>query len=83
MRLRAALEAAAAGRAVKQAHGAAHGGAYDPEFTEGRGLIQVTTGSQAPPGAVILNTNVISELMRAAPNVHVEGWVREVPPAMV
>ena len=28
-------------------------------------------------------TNVISELMRAAPNVHVEGWVREVSPAMV
>ncbi len=43
----------------------------------------MTTGSQAPPGAVILDTNVISELMRAAPNVHVEGWVREVPPAMV
>ncbi len=34
----AALEAAAAGREVKQAHEAAHGEAYDPEFTEGRGL---------------------------------------------
>lgn len=30
-----------------------------------------------------MDTNVISELRRAAPNVHVEGWVREVPPAMV
>lgn len=31
----AALEAAAAGRGVKEAHEAAHGEAYDPEFTEG------------------------------------------------
>jgi len=43
----------------------------------------VTTGSPAPPGAIILDTNVISELMRAAPDVHVGSWVREVPPAMV
>lgn len=43
----------------------------------------MTTGLPAPPGAVILDTNVISELMRAEPDDHVAGWVREVPPAMV
>ena len=43
----------------------------------------MTTGSAAPAGAVILDTNVVSELMRAAPDVQVAGWVRAVPPTMV
>jgi toxin FitB len=43
----------------------------------------VTTSSPASPGAVILDTNVISELMRAAPDGRVQDWVRGVPPAMV
>lgn len=41
------------------------------------------TGSPAPPSAVILDTKVISELMRAAPDAHVGSWAREVPPATV
>lgn len=43
----------------------------------------MTTGSSTVPGPVILDTNVISELMREAPDMRVEGWVRRVPPAMV
>lgn len=42
----------------------------------------MTTGSPTSPGAIILDTNVVAELMRASPDVHVEGWVRAVPPAM-
>lgn len=43
----------------------------------------MTTDSSAGRGSVILDTNVVSELMRAAPDKHVEGWVRRVPPAVV
>jgi toxin FitB len=43
----------------------------------------VTTSPPAPPGAVVLDTNVISELMRAAPSASVQHWVREVPPDLV
>lgn len=43
----------------------------------------MTTGSTTVPGPVILDTDVISELMRAAPDTRVEGWVREVPPGLV
>jgi len=43
----------------------------------------VTTTPTPPPGAVILDTNVISELMRATPDALVQGWARRVPPAVV
>jgi toxin FitB len=43
----------------------------------------VSTGSLTTPGPIVLDTNVVSELMGAAPDAHVEGWVRGVPPAMV
>jgi predicted nucleic acid-binding protein len=43
----------------------------------------LSSGSPAPPGTVILDTNVISELMRASPDTRVESWVRAVPPALV
>jgi len=43
----------------------------------------VTTSPPAPPGAVILDTNVISELMRPVPDAQVQGWAREVPPDLV
>jgi len=43
----------------------------------------VSAGSPTPPGPIVLDTNVVYELMRAMPHVHVEGWVRTVPPAMV
>lgn len=43
----------------------------------------MTTGSPTAPRSIVLDTNVVSELMRVAPDVHVEGWVRAVPPAMV
>lgn len=43
----------------------------------------MTSSQLAPQGAVILDTNVISELMRAAPNTSVQHWVREVPPDLV
>lgn len=33
--------------------------------------------------AIVLDTNVISELMRATPDGRVEGWVRTIPPAVV
>lgn len=43
----------------------------------------MTADSPTRPGAIVLDTNVVSELMRAAPDVRVEAWVRQVPPAMV
>lgn len=43
----------------------------------------MTPGSPTVPGTIVLDTNVVSELMRAAPDLHVEAWVRGVPPAMV
>lgn len=43
----------------------------------------MTPGTPAPPGSVVLDTNVVSELMRAAPDPRVEGWMREVPPTTV
>ena len=43
----------------------------------------MTTSPPARPGAVILDTNVISELMRAVPNAGVQHWAREVPPDLV
>lgn len=42
-----------------------------------------TAPTTPPPGAVILDTNVISELMRATPDARVQSWVRRVPPAVV
>lgn len=41
------------------------------------------TAKGPPSGAVILDTNVISELMRTAPDAHVQAWVRRVSPALV
>jgi hypothetical protein len=32
-------------------------------------------GSPTTPGPIILDTNVVSELMRAAPDTHVARWV--------
>lgn len=43
----------------------------------------MTAGSPTPPGSVILDTDVISELMRAVPDAHVQGWVHKVPRALV
>lgn len=43
----------------------------------------MTAGSPTPSGPIVLDTNVVSELMRAAPDVRVESWVRAVPPAMI
>lgn len=43
----------------------------------------MSSGSPSSLGPVVLDTNVISELMRASPDGHVESWVRAVPPAMV
>ena len=43
----------------------------------------MTTGSPAPSGAVVLDTNVISELMRAEPDSRVERWVRSTPPNLI
>lgn len=43
----------------------------------------MTPGSTAPPDAVVLDTNVISELMRAKPDSRVEGWVRSAPPHLI
>lgn len=43
----------------------------------------MTTGSPATSVPIVLDTNVVSELMRAAPDAYVTGWVRAVPPAMV
>lgn len=43
----------------------------------------MTTNPPAPLRPVILDTNVVSELMRAAPDARVQGWVRELPPDVV
>ncbi len=43
----------------------------------------MTAIAPAPPPVVVLDTNVISELMRAAPDVRVQEWVRQVPPDAV
>lgn len=43
----------------------------------------MTINSAPAQGAVIFDTNVISELMRAAPDSRVQEWVRQLPPAMV
>lgn len=43
----------------------------------------MSAGWSAAPGPVVLDTNVISELMRPAPDGHVEGWVRGLPPVLV
>ncbi len=43
----------------------------------------MTTSPPAPSGAVILDTNVISELMLETPDAHVQEWVREVSPDLV
>lgn len=43
----------------------------------------MTTSPAPAHGAVILDTNVISELMRAAPDSRVQEWVRRLPPATV
>ena len=37
----------------------------------------------SPPGVVILDTNVISELMRAVPDERVQDWVHGIPPPTV
>lgn len=36
-----------------------------------------------PPDVVVLDTNVVSELMRLAPDLRVRDWVLELPPATV
>lgn len=41
------------------------------------------TTNPTPSGAVILDTNVISELMRTSPDARVQAWVRHVPPALI
>lgn len=43
----------------------------------------MTAGTAAPPEPVVLDTNVVSELMRAAPDARVAGWMLEVPPTTV
>lgn len=43
----------------------------------------MTAGSPLLPGVVVLDTNVIFELIRVAPDARVVDWMREVPPAMV
>lgn len=43
----------------------------------------MTTDPVTPLGVVVLDTNVISELMRLAPDLRVQAWVLEVPPATV
>lgn len=43
----------------------------------------MTGGLPASTGPVVLDTNVISELMRATPDLQVEEWVRGVQPALV
>lgn len=43
----------------------------------------MTLSPSAPIPIVVLDTNVISELMRAVPEVHVKAWVRNVPPELV
>ncbi len=41
------------------------------------------TDPTTPSGIVVLDTNVISELMRPIPDRRVQDWVREVSPALV
>ncbi|MEO6957981.1 MAG: type II toxin-antitoxin system VapC family toxin, partial [Antricoccus sp.] len=36
-----------------------------------------------PLGIIVLDTNVLSELMRATPDRHVETWARAVPPDLI
>jgi toxin FitB len=43
----------------------------------------VTSRPPASTAVVVLDTNVISELMRAAPDARVQAWVRKVPPDLV
>lgn len=43
----------------------------------------MSTGSPAASSPVVLDTNVISELMRATPDGHVKAWARAVSPTMV
>lgn len=43
----------------------------------------MTAGSPTSPIPVVQDTNVVSELMRAAPDAQVGAWVGTVPPAMV
>jgi len=43
----------------------------------------VTTSPPSSSGAVVLDTNVISELMRATPDARVRDWVREVLPDLI
>lgn len=43
----------------------------------------MTTSPTSSPGAVVLDTNVISELMRATPDARVRDWVREVLPDLI
>lgn len=43
----------------------------------------MTTSPPSSPGAVVLDTNVISELMRATPDARVRDWVREVLPDLI
>lgn len=43
----------------------------------------MSAGSPTTPGAIVLDTNVVSELMRTSPDAYVEGWVRDVPPTVV
>lgn len=43
----------------------------------------MTIGASSSASPIILDTNVISEIMRAAPETQVEEWVRGVPPALV
>lgn len=45
--------------------------------------MKVIAASTLPSGAVVLDTTVVSELMRAAPDGHVEAWVRAESPEMV
>lgn len=43
----------------------------------------MTTSPPSSSGAVVLDTNVISELMRATPDARVRDWVREVLPDLI
>lgn len=43
----------------------------------------MTTSSTVPPGAVVLDTNVVSELMRTQPDAGVRDWAMRVRPDLV
>jgi predicted nucleic acid-binding protein len=43
----------------------------------------VTVAPPAGPGSVVLDTNVVSELMRPVPNPSIEAWVRRLAPGGV